>query len=175
MKFHFGCISKRPDILMDMCRHFISVSVYMIFYQQNEICVSKWPIWNPYLHWVICTWALNPTSNKSALIHFVPLCSHENVMPVWNFILVKMNDMKSIPFLSLFSLQFIGTQVKSWLNTEVRFSTEMKSHTALSWFYLSCKRTLKKTIFPLKSSKTFGFLHSNLHSIKKHTLAKIPI
>ena len=77
--------------------------------------------------------------------------------------------------LSLFSLQFIGTQVKSWLNTEVRFSTEMKSHTALSWFYLSCKRTLKKTIFPLKSSKTFGFLHSNLHSIKKHTLAKIPI
>ena len=27
---HFCCISKRPDILMDMCRHFISVSVYMI-------------------------------------------------------------------------------------------------------------------------------------------------
>ena len=32
MKFRFGCISKRPDILMDMCRHFISGSVYMIFY-----------------------------------------------------------------------------------------------------------------------------------------------
>ena len=29
-KFHFDCISKRPDILMDMCRHFISGSVYMI-------------------------------------------------------------------------------------------------------------------------------------------------
>ena len=31
MKFHFGCISKRHDILMVMCRHFISGSVYMIF------------------------------------------------------------------------------------------------------------------------------------------------
>ena len=53
MKFHFGCISKRPDILMDMCRHFISGSVYMIFYH-----------------------------------------------PKWNFISVKMNNMKSIPAVS---------------------------------------------------------------------------
>ena len=34
------------------------------------------------------TCALNATSNESALIHFVSgkLCSHENLMPVWNFI-----------------------------------------------------------------------------------------
>ena len=54
MKFHFSCISKRPDILMDMCsRHFISGNVYTIFYH-----------------------------------------------PKWNFISVKMTDMKSIPALS---------------------------------------------------------------------------
>ena len=32
MKFCFGCVSKRPDILMDICRHFISANVYIIFY-----------------------------------------------------------------------------------------------------------------------------------------------
>ena len=32
MQIHFGCISKRPDNLMDMYRHFISGSAYMIFY-----------------------------------------------------------------------------------------------------------------------------------------------
>ena len=47
--FHFGCISKWPDILMDMCRHFISGSVFIIFYH-----------------------------------------------PTWNFIYVKITDMKSI-------------------------------------------------------------------------------
>ena len=52
MKFHFSCISKRPDILMDLCRHFISGSVG-IFYH-----------------------------------------------PKWNFISVKMTDMKSISALS---------------------------------------------------------------------------
>ena len=53
-----------------------------------------------------CTCALNATSNESALIHFVwgKLCSHENLMPVWNFISVKMTDMKSIPFWVSFHL-----------------------------------------------------------------------
>ena len=50
MTIHFGCISKRPDILMDMRMHFIAVSVDMIFYHLK-----------------------------------------------WNFILVKMTNMKSIP------------------------------------------------------------------------------
>ena len=52
MKFHFSCISKRPDILMDLCRHFISGSVG-IFYH-----------------------------------------------PKWNFVSVKMTEMKSISALS---------------------------------------------------------------------------
>ena len=44
--------------------------------------------------------------------------------------------------LSFISPQFMWTQVKSWLNTEVRFSTEMKYHTGLSSFRISCKHTL---------------------------------
>ena len=44
------------------------------------------------------TCALIARSNESALIHFVSgkLCSHENLMPVLNFISVKMTDLKSI-------------------------------------------------------------------------------
>ena len=45
--------------------------------------------------------------------------------------------------LSFISPQFMWTQVKSWLNTEVRFSTKMKSHTGLSSFRFSCERTLR--------------------------------
>ena len=40
MKFHFGYISKWPDILVDMCRHFISSSVYMIFYHTKRNFIS---------------------------------------------------------------------------------------------------------------------------------------
>ena len=44
--------------------------------------------------------------------------------------------------LSFISPQFMWTQVKSWLNTGVRFSTEIKSYTDLSSFRLLCERTL---------------------------------
>ena len=108
MKFHFGCISKWPDILMEMCSHLISGGVYMIFYH------SKWKFIFvkmtdmesiPALSFKR-TCAIKATSNESALIHFVSgkLCSHENLMPVWNFISVKMTDMKSIPFWVSFHL-----------------------------------------------------------------------
>ena len=108
MKFHFGCISKRPDILMDICRHFISGSVYMIFYHMKRsfISVKMTDMKSiPALSFKR-TCALNATSNGSALIHFVSgkLCSHENFMPVWNFISVKMTYMKSIPFWVSFHL-----------------------------------------------------------------------
>ena len=86
MKFHFGCISKRPDILMDMCRHFISDSVYMIFYhkKRNFISVKMMNMKSITALSFKRTCALNATSNESALIHFVSgkLCSHENLMPV---------------------------------------------------------------------------------------------
>ena len=92
MTFHFGCISKRLNILMDMCRHFISRIVSVKF-------LSKWPIWNPYPLSFKRTRALKAISNEYALTHFATgnFCSQENLMPVWNFIPVKMNDMKSIP------------------------------------------------------------------------------
>ena len=108
MKFRFGCISKRPDILMDMCRHFISGSVYIIFYYSkwNFIFVKMTGVKSipalSYKH----TAGLNTTSNESVFIHFVSgkLWSHENLMPVWNFISVKMTGMKSIPFWVSFHL-----------------------------------------------------------------------
>ena len=111
MKFHFGCISKRPDILMDMCRHFISGSVYMIFYHPkwNFISVKMTDMKSiPALSFKR-TCALNVTSNESALIYFVSgkLCSHENLMPVLNFISVKMTDMKSI-------LIWVSFRLNSW-------------------------------------------------------------
>ena len=43
--------------------------------------------------------------------------------------------------LSFILLQFMWTQVKSWLNTKVRFSTEIKSHTGLSSFHFLCECT----------------------------------
>ena len=45
--------------------------------------------------------------------------------------------------LSFISSQFMCTRVKSWLNTEKKFSIEVKSHTGLNSFCLSCERTLK--------------------------------
>ena len=108
MKFHFGSISKRPDILMDMCRHFFSGGVYMIFHHPkwNFILVKMTDMKSiPSLSFNR-TCALIATSNESALIHFVSgkLCSHENLMPVWNFFSLKMTDMKSIPFWLSFRL-----------------------------------------------------------------------
>ena len=44
--------------------------------------------------------------------------------------------------LRFISPQFMRTQIKTWVNTEVRFSTEIKSHAGLSLFGLSCERTL---------------------------------
>ena len=110
LKFNFGCILKWPNILMDMCRHFISGGVYMIL--KRHFC-----------------------QNDRYEIHTV---------------------------LSFISPQFMWTQVKTWLNNEVRFSTEMKSHIGLSSIRLSCERTL---IFHLRGSE----FDSNLkHSGKEY-------
>ena len=86
MKFHFDCILKQPDILMDMCRHFISGSVYMIFYHPkwNFISVKMTDMKSIPALSLKRTCALIAISNESELIHFVSgkLCSHENLMPV---------------------------------------------------------------------------------------------
>ena len=164
MKFHFGGISKQPNILMDMCRHFISGSVYMIFYHTkwNFISVEMTDMKSIPALTFKRTCTINTISNKSALIHFVhgKLCSHDNLMLISNFILVKMTDMKSIyTILSFISPQFMWTQVKSWLATEVRFSTEMKSYTGLSWFHPSCEHTLKKIYSPWNHQKPLDFFN----------------
>ena len=99
---------KKTNILMNMSRHFISGNVYMIFYhlQWNFIFVKMINMKSiPALSFNrTCT--LNTTSNESALIHFVSgkLFWHENLMMVWNFISVKMTNMKSIPFWVSFCL-----------------------------------------------------------------------
>ena len=81
MKFHFCCISKRPHILMSMCRHFISGSVYMIFYHPKWNFIS---VKMTYMKSIPAknfkrTCALDTISTESALIHFVlgKFCSHE--------------------------------------------------------------------------------------------------
>ena len=105
MTFHFCCIPKRPDILMDMCRHFISGSVYMI-------------ISSPEMKFYFCQndryeiHTRNELQTHMRIKHnFLRVCaysvcfgSHENLMPVLNFISVKMTDMKSIPFWVSFRL-----------------------------------------------------------------------
>ena len=72
MKFHFSCILKQPNILMDMCRQFILGGVYIIFYypKWNFISVKMTNIKSitalSFKH--KCT--LNTTSNESVPIHF---------------------------------------------------------------------------------------------------------
>ena len=108
MKFHFRCISKRPDILMDMPGHFISGSVYMIFYHPkwNFVSVKMTEMKSVPALSFKRSCALNAASNESAHIHFVlrKLCSHENLMPLLNLLSVKMTYMKSIPFWVSFHL-----------------------------------------------------------------------
>ena len=77
---------------------------------------------------------LNAIFNESVLIHFKlgKFYSNENLMPVWKF---DQNDRhETHTSLSFISPQFMRTQLKSWLNTEVKFSTKTKSHTGLSSF-----------------------------------------
>ena len=57
------------------------------------------------------------------------------------------------------SPQFMWTQVKSWLNTEVRFSTGMKSHNGLSSFRLSCERTVR-ILLKIQEFQTQKFLQN---------------
>ena len=71
-------------------------------------------------------------ANESALIHFSSgkFCSYENLMPAWNFISVKMTDLKSMPFWVSFCLK--SCEHKQWADwTPKWFSTEMKSHNGL--------------------------------------------
>ena len=73
MKFHFGYISKRYDILMNLCRHFIPGSIYMIFFHPkwNFIPVKMTNMKSMPALSFRRTCALNAASKESPLINFV--------------------------------------------------------------------------------------------------------
>ena len=146
MKFHFGSISKRPDILMDMCRHFISGSVYMIFYQ---------PKWNFISVKLSDMKSIPPLSFKRTCAlkeHAASLCLFISFRV--NYVHMKITCRFKISFWSKwliwnpYHLEFPFTSIhvntRSWLNTEVRFSTKMKSYTGLSSLHLSYERTNRR-------------------------------
>ena len=92
MKFHFSCISKQPNILMDMCRHFILGGVYIIFY---------YPKWN--FISVKMTNIKSITAEFQTQMHIKHniqwVCGYSflsfqvNLMPVSNFILMMISLM----------------------------------------------------------------------------------
>ena len=98
MKFHFSCISKRPEIFMDMCRHSFSGSVHIIFYHPkwNFISVKMTDTkFIPALSFK-CTFAL--TQHPTGLRLFIPfqinylhmkISCHFKILfrskwPIWN-------------------------------------------------------------------------------------------
>ena len=145
MKFHFSCISKRPEIFMDMCRHSFSGSVYIIFYHPkwNFISVKMTDTkFIPALSFK-CTFAL--TQHPTGLHLFIPfqinyvhmkISCHFKILfrskwPIWN------------PYRFEFHFDSVPVNTSKELTEHLRFSTEIKSHTGLSSFRLSCERTLK--------------------------------
>ena len=113
MTFYFGCVSKRPNTFMEIRWHFISCSVYMIFYHMkwNVISVKMTDMKSMPAMSFKWTCPLNAIFNKSALIHFVSgkFYSHENLILVWNFILVKMTNTKFILFWDSFASIHVNT------------------------------------------------------------------
>ena len=148
MKFHFGCISKRPNILMDMCRHSISISVYMIFYHTIwTLCFKMTNMKSiPALsNMHICT--LSATSNKSALIHSVPgkLFSFWSKWPIWNPYLFEFH-FTSIHMNTSKELTEHRSEIFNW--NEISRGFELIS--PLMWTYS------KKVCIPLENIKNLG-------------------
>ena len=108
--FHFGYISKLPDILIDMGMHFILGSVYMIFYH-----------------------------------------------PKWNFISVKMTDMKSIParsFKRICALSAISNE-SALISFQVN-SVHMK---------ISCRFEMSfRSKWPIWNPYRFEFYFASIHT-----------
>ena len=131
-----------------MCRHFISGSVYMIFYHPkwNFISLKMTDMKSIAALSFKRTCALNAISNESALIHFVSgkLCSHENLMPVWNFISVKLTIWNPYRFEFHFASIHVNTNKELTENRSEIFN-QMKSHNGLNSFRLSCERSLNST------------------------------
>ena len=142
--FHFDYISKR----LGQCSHdTLSPNSFL----------SKWLIWHP-----------NPQRVSNAHAHWKQYPTILRLfISLWvNFVHIKISCRFKILFrskwlirnsywLSFILTQFMWTEAKSWLNTKVRFSTEIKSHTGLSSFRLSRQRTLINTLLsPISSLST---------------------
>ena len=124
-----------PNILMHMCRQYILGGVYVIFYHPkwNFISVKMTDMKSiPALSFKRAC-ALNATTNESALIHFVSgkLCSHENLMPIWNSFWSKW------PIWNSYRFEFHFTSI------HVNTSKELTEHhsdtiSPLMWTYSYC-------------------------------------
>ena len=91
------------------------------------------------------TCALNATSNESALIHFVSgkLCSHENLMPVWNFISVKLTIWNPYRFEFHFASIHVNTnkeltEYRSEIFNRNEISCQFEFILSLMWTYSQC-------------------------------------
>ena len=124
-----------PNIFMHMCRQYILGGVYVIFYHPkwNFISVKMTDMKSiPALSFKRAC-ALNATTNESALIHFVSgkLCSHENLMPIWNSFWSKW------PIWNSYRFEFHFTSI------HVNTSKELTEHhsdtiSPLMWTYSYC-------------------------------------
>ena len=124
-----------PNILMHMCRQYILGGVYVIFYHPkwSFISVKMTDMKSiPALSFKRAC-ALNATTNESALIHFVSgkLCSHENLMPIWNSFWSKW------PIWNSYRFEFHFTSI------HVNTSKELTEHhsdtiSPLMWTYSYC-------------------------------------
>ena len=151
MAFRFCYIWKQPNILTEMRRHLISGSAAMIFYHPkwNFIPVKMTDMKSIPAMDFKRTSALNAISNESELIHFVSgkiLFSWKSYAGL-KFHFGQNDRYKIHTVLSFISPRFMWTQVKNWPNIKVRFSTEMKSHTGLNSFHLSCEHTLINKVY----------------------------
>ena len=159
----FRLISKWPSMLMGIRTHFISGSVYMIFspemkfhFCQNEcdeITLAR--IFKR-------TCLLSTISNESALIHFVSgkFFPDENLMPAWNFISVKMTDMKSKPGSFHFPSIHVNTskeQTEHWSKIFHRneISNRFEFISAIMWTYLYFKLYVINELITFSSCAMF--------------------
>ena len=112
----------------------VVVTWYLII--RNEILfLLKWPQWNNTCNDFQAYMRINAISNEFSLFTWK---SHAD----WKFHFDQSDRYEIHTGLSFIFPQFMWTQIKGWLNTEVRFSTDMKSHTGLSSYRFSCERTL---------------------------------
>ena len=147
---------------MDMCRHFISGSVYMIFYHTkwNFISVEMTDMKSITALTFKRTCTVNATTNESAVIHIASgkFCSHENLMPVQISFWSKLQIWNPYHFESHFtsihvntSKELTGHQSEIFNRNEYSYRFELISP--------SCEHTLKKVYSSWNHQKHLDFFN----------------